>query len=562
MTSNFVNFLLKIQGSKLICESVHHSVIGSNLTVVIDGKIYSVVYETANSVHDLSIGKICEFFQNGFPCQVQLSLNYGQESMSGFICFDNIPQKLPFSCGSFFEQNQPLVFKLRLCNKDYIDIRFAKQSDRNVLSFALGCFKYLDLFIEFRSMIFFSDEYRIPVIWKMFIRFLREIGYFDIFKINHFQSFVLPMFLRMISFVNKKSDRRNLLLSFIKKFLSDNCWFMIIGGKYRAILGRSSSKLIELFSDPLFPPIANFVNYEFDCVGLITTPTLECKLVSISTTQVIDVGPLTYEEEEKEPSCVIDPILSELFRHDVDLDDFPELLRRRPAGVDMSCIPDGVVRVYGDRFILFIFKMRNYINFFIQRPDGRFECFCPYFFMMLHMFSDNDRLMNQLKNQFENFSSIDASILVDALVRNCGFESIFDRTATPEQFRMFLFESEFGRLLQQLIHDFVSFPERLLEHCSKEDENEYRQYGSRLLSSSLFGRKDVEEREKQCRIKEKYCSRIEFLQKNQYISHLRRIFEMILERLQVRADLSQEFQQTLSSLEQVVKFLTIPPDSE
>lgn len=408
----------------------------------------------------------------------------------------------------------------------------------------------------------FSHEYRIPVIWKMFIRFLREIGYFDIFNINHFQSFVLTMFLRMISCVNKKSVRRNLLLSFIKKFLSDNCWFMIIGGKYRAILGRPSKRLIELFSHPLFTPIVNFVNYEFDCVGLIKTPDLECKLVSISTTQVSDVGPLTYEEEEEEPSCVIDHILDELRGHGVELDDFPELLRRRPAGVDMRFIPHGVLRVCGGRFILFVFKTGNYLNFFIQRPDGRFECFCPYFFIMLHMFSDNDRLMNQLKNQFENFSSIEAYILVKALVRDCGFEPIFDRTATRNQVHWFLFESEFGRLFQLLICDFVSFPERLLEHCSKEDENEYRQYGSRLLSSSLSGRKDVEEREKKRRIKEKCCSHIVCLQENQYVSHLRLIFEMILERLQGRLDLGQEIQETLSSLNQLVKFLTVPPDSE
>lgn len=158
MTSNFVNFLLKIQGSKLICESEHNSVICSTLTVVINGKTYHVVHETANSVHDLSIGTICEFFQNGCPCQVRLSSNYGEECMSGFICFNNIPQNSPFSGGRFFEQNHPLEFKLRFCNKDYIDIRFAKQSDRNVPSFALGCFKYLDLFIEFRWMIFFHTN--------------------------------------------------------------------------------------------------------------------------------------------------------------------------------------------------------------------------------------------------------------------------------------------------------------------------------------------------------------------------------------------------------------------
>lgn len=61
--------------------------------------------------------------------------------------------------------------------------------------------------------------------------------------------------------------------------------------------------------------------------------------------------------------------------------------------------------------------------------------------------------------------------------------------------------------------------------------------------------------------KEKCCSHIVCLQENQYVSHLRLIFEMILERLQGRTDLGQEIQQTLTSLDQLVKFLTVPPDS-
>ena len=133
------------------------------------------------------------------------------------------------------------------------------------------------------------------------------------------------------------------------------------------------------------------------------------------------------------------------------------------------------------------------------------------------------------KNHFQNFFSIEREELVEALVRNCGFESIFNGSAKTEQIHEFFFKSDFGILLQHIIHDFGGFPERLRECCLEED-------GSH---------------------------RIKFLQENQYVSHLRIIFEMILEKLQGRADLNQEIQQILSSLDQIVKFLKpVPPHSE
>ena len=563
MTIIFNNFL-RNQCSGLIPKSNHtSSLVCVNLSVVIDGNTYKVDQETLDSVHDgLPIGVISKFFQNGLPSQIRLS--NGEKIRYGFISFENIPNLLHTGRELFLEKQVELWFELSRFHENYIDIQFAKRSDSNVPNFGLGCFKYSYLFIRFRWMIFFSHEYRIPVIWKMFIRFLREIGYFDIFKINRFRSFVLPMFLRMISCVNKKSVRRNLLLSFIKKFLSDNCWFMIIGGKYREILGRPSKRLIELFSHPLFTPIVNFVNYEFDCVGLIKTPHLECKLVSISTTQVSDVGPLKVindeddddeeDDDDNSPKLSLNrQILNKLHKQlGLGLCNSSGLLKTvRVRGVDMTHFPLGIVPVCGGSFCLFIFKTEKYLNFFIRSSsDGEFKIFCPYFFIMLHMFTNNHISMNQLTDQLKCFSSIDTSILVEALVRECGFEKIFNGSATPEEARIFLFESDFGRLLQFIIYEFKSFPERLFEHYSNE---------SHLLSSSLFRRKDVEDPETKLRIKIMCHSHIECLQKNLYVSHLRLIFKMILERLQGRPDLGQENQETLASLNQLVKFLTVPP---
>jgi hypothetical protein len=174
--------------------------------------------------------------------------------------------------------------------------------------------------------------------------------------------------------------------------------------------------------------------------------------------------------------------------------------------------------------------MLNNIQFFIQRPDGTFEYFCPYFFLMLHLFSVDDTI-NQLRNQFQEFSSIGPSMLVEALIReDCGFESIFDGSATREQVRIFFLGSVFGIILRQIICDFEGFSERLREHYSSEDKN---RHGSGQLSSSL--------------------------QQNQYVSHLRMIFETILGRLQGRDDLGQEIREILSSLDRIVKFITPVP---
>ena len=117
-------------------------------------------------------------------------------------------------------------------------------------------------------------------------------------------------------------------------------------------------------------------------------------------TEVVEIGTLC-----ESPCCddellyriysILDPLFGpRIDPDDINQDDMRELRRQQQLErVDISCVPLGVLTVCGGHFILFVFKMRNNIQFFIKSPDGTFEYFCPYFFLMLHLFSVND-IMN------------------------------------------------------------------------------------------------------------------------------------------------------------------------
>lgn len=510
----------------------------SDLSVVIRDRVYKVLDEKYG--FPILMGEISNHFMFGCPSIVKVCSN--NVIQIGLICFDEI------STTSFLNQPFPLPdpimkFRFRFClfEPEYMCVETFKSTDKDSPNVSVGCFKYRHFIEKFRKMLVDSSrQHQIQDLWRMFVHSLLEIGYFDIFDINHFQSIVLQMFLRMFNEQNIiwTDVHIYLFLSFIERLLSNNCWFMIIGDKYRQIMRRPSPEFIRLFLNTRCLPTVNFVSN--DVVGIITQKR-RCALISISTTEVVEIGTL-YESLcfDDELLYRINSILDLLFGpkidpDDIEQDDMRELRRQQQLErVDISCVPLGVLTVCGGHFILFVFKMPNNIQFFIQLPDGTFEYFCPYFFLMLHLFSVND-IMNQLRNQFQDFSSIGPDILVEALIReDCGFESIFDGSATPEQVNMFFLGSVFGVILRQIICDFEGFPERLREHCSSEDKD---RHGSGQLSSSL--------------------------QQNQYVSHLRLIFETILERLQGREDLSPEIRQILSSLDQIVKFLTpVLPHSE
>ena len=262
-------YKLFIRGSKLICSSNHttpeYNISEDNhLTVVIEGKSYNVLYETENSEGHFSIEMIYEFIKKGCPLQVEFSFRYSERPMKGFIHFnDDILQNLPFSRNFYQQIQQPLNFTVNIFDVEWVDIRFAKQSDmRSCLIASLGFFKYHNFIQRFIRMVNFLPEYRIIVLWEMFIYSLSKIGYFDIFDINHFQSIVLMTFFNIFKIFKHTLNNmvlKNLFLSFIQQLLSNNCWFIIVGDKYRPIRGRPSSSLIDFFSCLDLPPFANMV---------------------------------------------------------------------------------------------------------------------------------------------------------------------------------------------------------------------------------------------------------------------------------------------------------------
>lgn len=540
-----LNFLLK-NGSNLICVSNHRTPQNGRVMVPINGTNFVLVHQTATQDDDdVSVQTISEFFVTG---RVYLVKFFSREHRfnNGLILFNG-------SHDWFSQPNPQIDFSVCVFNLNFIQILPAKKTNNDSPNFALGRFDFLNFIQQFIRMINTSKEYRIPVLWKMIVHSLRKIGYFDIFDINHFRSNVLLIFQRMFNGVSHKNVLRNLFLSFLWKLLSKNCWFMIVGDNYWPIRGCPSDGLIALFSNQERPPIVNFLDNESQCVGLITH-TNQCVLVSLETTESTNLGQLNYLRQQ-DPNDCIRVMLYEIFgvREDDSGDDDGQLLVRSPAYVDTSCVLSGCLKHCEGRLPLIVFKIGNSMNFFIKRADGTYECFSTWLFLLLNIFAFDETLI-QLSKQLKFYSSCTEPVdLVEVLVQNCGFQQIFDRSSTPEQISKFLFESDFGVILGQLRREFREFPERLFEHYLETDLEENGCVGE---PSSFDGREEGDLQGE--RIQEKCNSHIESLRENQYeyLYHLKRIFEFILERLQKREDLGPEIRDILGFLEQLVKFLS------
>jgi len=545
MNRLLVNLLKK---SELFRASQHESHIWSNLTVVIDNQSYLVVYKTKIYVYqDLTLKTLCRVFKNGLFFQVHFVKNNGEEIV-GFIRFYNIPLISPLSRGCCIEEIEPTKFDYYFLNpQSFFYIEYAKLSDQHSPIFALGCFKYRDFIKEFTKKVNLSPiEYQIHVLWEMLVKALHKIEYFHIFDINHFQSIVLRMFLRMFnqstnSFIYGVSI--NLFLTFIEKLLSNSSFFMIFGDKYRAIQGkRPPIELINLFSDPdCPPPLVNFVSPEL--VGFIMKPDI-CILLSLKTLKVCEITLLHYYDHGRKIPPDVRCISNKLFGT-------PQMKEEcYGRDFDISCIPRGVLIDDGKMIELVVFKMGSFLNVFVKGSDGSFKWFCPHFFLMFHLFKVGG-ITEQLTNYFDNFLTIELNDFILALC-DCGFRTIFysSAIASIQEIKYFI-DSDFGVLLRQIIHDLNEFPERLYDHYSLKDKNDGGCF------SSLSGRTvDVIDPKKESRIRENCQSHIEFLQKNKYIQQLRLIFETILEKLKGRPNLEPEVQEFISSLEQVFNFLT------
>ena len=534
--------------SNLFCASQRESHIWSNLTVVIDDQLYLVVYKTKIYVYqDLTLKTLCRVFKNELFFQVHFVKNNGEEIV-GFIRFYNIPLISPLSRGCCIEEIEPTKFDYYFLNpQNFFYMKYAKPSDQHSPIFALGCFKYRDFIKEFTKMVNLSSTvYQIHVLWKMLVKALHKIEYFHIFDINHFQSIVLRMFLRMFNQSTNRfiyGVRINLFLTFIEKLLSNSSFFMIFGDKYRAIQGkRPPIELINLFSDlDCPPPLVNFVSPEL--VGFIMKPDI-CIVLSLKTLKVFEFTLLHYYDHGRKIPPDVRCISNKLFGT-------PQIKEECYGGdIDISCIPCGVLIDYEKKIELVVFKMGSFFNVFVKGSDGSFEWFCPHFFLMFHLFKVGG-ITEQLTNYFENFLTIELNDFILALC-DCGFRTIFYASAiAPIQEIKYFIDSDFGVLLRQIIHDLNEFPERLYDHYSLKDKNDGGCF------SSLSGRTvDVKDPKKESRIRENCHLHIEFLQKNKYIQQLRLIFETILAKLKGRPNLEPEVQEFISSLEQVLKFLT------
>jgi len=499
------------------------------LTIEIDGKIYHIIaYENSGfDERSIWIGMIPHLFEKEVPCVVSIR-GYG----IGLICFHEIPV-ISESQLHFPQYTPEITFSVCVFEKRFMDIRFARKINKDSPNFALGCFNVRLFIQEFRHASL--KEYRIPILWKMFVDALRTIGYFDIYDCQDFQITVLVLFQRMFIFSeHRRFSRREMFYTFVQRILTNNAWFLIVG-EFIQHMSLPSRDLIELFSDVRYPPISNFIDHELGFIavsrytGVEINRMLVFSLVSLSTTEIRVVG-FDNNENYFEIRPESHKILSRLFPFNDDddddiYDDDHPLLRRRPASVDTSAISQGFT-IFGNNRLI-VFKLGNSMNVFIQRADGTFGPFNIYLFILSKIFAVGDEL-HQVSNQYSDFPYVSCQNLVEGLLE-CGFQPIFDGTTTGEQIHAFLFESDFGCVLQLLRQEFEGFQER--HDCSMKDERQYQVH-------------------------------LDSIRKNRFIRDFKSVFEFILEQLRERPDFEAEIEEIRDFLGKLVEFLTVPPASE
>jgi hypothetical protein len=498
----------------------------SQLTIEIDGKIYPIIaYENSGfDERSIWIEMIPHLFEKEVPCVVSIR-GYG----IGLICFHEIPV-ISESQLHFPQYTPEITFSVCVFEKQFMDVRFARKIHKDSPNFALGCFNVRLFIQEFRLSSL--HEHRIPVLWKLFVNALRTIGYFDIYDYQDFQTTVLVSFQRMFIFQRHyRFSMREMFYTFVQRILANNSWFLIVG-EFIQHIRRPSRDLIELFSDVRYSPILNFIDCEVGYIGVSQyvrvgiNSKLVFSLVSLSTNEISVVGfdnNEYYFEVRPESSEILSRLFPSNDEDDNIEDDYP-LLRRRPASVDTSTISQGFTTFGNNRLI--VFKLGNSMNVFIQRADGTFGPFNIYLFILSKMFAVGNEL-HQVSNQYSDFPYVSCQNLVEGLLE-CSFQPIFDGTATIEQIHAFLFESDFGCVLQVLYQEFQGFRERLRLNCPDESQ---------------------------------YNSHLDSIRENRFIRDFKSVFEFILEQLQERPDF-EEIKEILRFLGQLVEFLTVPPCSE
>lgn len=507
--------------------------------VVFRGRQYCLVN---SSIQPLVIGDIRKHFEKNVPSVVELTTFHG-DVISCLISFHDIPRSWSF-CSPSFPQ---IDFSVCVFEKDnFMDVRFAKKCDKDCPNFALGCFNTIQFILEFRLASL--REYDIPNLWKMFVDALRKIGYFDIYDYHYFQTTVLVFFQRMFGFPERyhRNTMRELFYSFAQRLLAKNAWFLIVGDSIQPV-GFPSVDLINLFSNPGNPPVSNFIDHDSGVVGVTTlhdhrnSREITFILISIRTTEVHVIGSKNSSDYSFNLIPELNIIDSRLFPNIVDDIDYGPIITRSPASVDGTAIKQGILKL--GPLILIIFKIKNTINVLKKLPDGRFELFNDYLFILSKIFAVGDELF-QLSNHLQLFSCVSTKDLVKGLLE-CGFLPIFEGNAKSDEIRQFLSDSDFGCILKWIREEFEGFPERLRKHCSIKCEEEPESH-CELLSSPL------------ATIEDHYQAFIQSIQEISFIRDFVKIFELLVEKLGERQDLDTELKEILCFLKRLFEFLTSP----
>jgi len=421
------------------------------LIITINGEEkYEVVFDPScfPYTYKLTPVLIQALFDNGklYPilCREQLRCNINSSQLKqllGFICFDNIP-KQPDPIG-------PSQFSILHFHPDFFWVCLGTPYDNTTSNFGIGCLKVeavLDMFKKrIQSKLLNINIYQL---WFEFVHFLNRIGYFNIFDYNDFRSFSFHFFLKMFPFGNhvRINKRLSIFYSFVEHLMMRNRCFIIHGQNIRPVRGRLSPQIIELFSQQL-NPVVNFYHNESECVGitLLKDPvhTSTCHLVSLKTMEVIVIGPF-FDHLQVEKDNIIKHI-TETYPDDDDKNEEVVPLQRTSAcGNDVSFIQNRFFTI--GKYNIIAFKTRildcQISSYFLQKRDGTFEAFPSFFLTLLYIFCPDNRFF-QLDDHFDgNIDRIVKCIL------QCGFAPIFDGTATPDELRHFLMESNFGIILQ------------------------------------------------------------------------------------------------------------------
>lgn len=534
-------FLLSnIKNSQLTCVSKQRSVCSkneNNFSTEHQGETYRLIFQTMSSEYYINIGMIPEYFQSGIPICVILRPLSGENEIKCFICFHDISQIQPR-----MTYVPTIEFSLCIFNEDLFDIRFAMKSDIHSPNFALGCFNVRSFIQQLRRVS--SNEWRIQVLWRMFVHSLREIGYFDFFDYNHFMSIVFNLFQRMFSLNGKILNVSFYILkewffSFIQRLLMKNSWFMICGEFIHPI--HPSRFLIRLFSNPQNqnPPVVNFINHNLGLVGLSylsgVGDNFQVSFAVVSSkTKIIEI-----EIESHDDTTWYPDIVKNRGDNIDDDDDFSGPLKRTRAYSKPECIQQGIILFGHDDQYLIVFSTGFSINIFIRRPNGTFEHFNIWFFVLFHAL-DIDISLHEATIQFTEFRYIGSSNLREGL-EQCGVRAILEGTASVEEIYDFFYVSDFGVVLKVLRQKLPDFQKRLYEHYSMKYQDE----------------KDPEQKEEL--IKYRCITRIQLITSNRFVKELVCFLTPVLEQLQERRDLTPEIIEILQFLKKLFAFFTPAP---